>query len=182
MTMIRCFLALSVPDDVSDCLMDIQDGVRNARWVEEENLHLTLAFLGDCTPSQLSELDVELGRLRVEPFDLSIAGVGAFGGGKPRALYAGVAASEPLTRLRAKIMRVIRDCGIAVERRKFHPHVTVARCGGGVIPGQALLWTTTHARFACPTFTVHGFGLFRSERGTRTAPVYTELVAYPFMR
>jgi 2'-5' RNA ligase len=179
--MIRCFLALSLPDDVSDALMDVQDGVRNARWIEEENLHLTLAFLGDCTPSQLTELDAELGRLHMDPFALTPFGVGAFGGGKPHTLYAGLEASEPLTRLQSKIAHVIRESDITAPRRKFHPHITLARCGGGVIPAQAIEWTLRHARFSGPSFPVLGFGLYRSDPGTGT-PIYTELVHYPFMR
>ena len=183
--MIRCFLAISLPDDVSDALMDVQDGVRNARWIDEENLHLTLAFLGDCTPSQLTELDVELGRLRVEPFDLAIAGAGTFGGAKPHTLYAGLAESEPLARLHSRIGRVIREAGIkeatAGQTRKFHPHVTLAKCGGGVFPAQAIDWTLRHARLTAPPFTVYGFGLYRSDLGVRTA-IYTELVTYPCLR
>ncbi len=179
--MIRCFLALPLPDDVTDALMDVQDGVRNARWVDTENMHLTLAFLGECTPSELTELDTELGRLRTEPFELRVSGVGAFGGGKPHTLYAGLAASEPLSRLQSKIARLIRESAIAAERRKFHPHVTVARCGGGVVPAQAIDWTLRHARLAGPAFTAHGFSLFRSDLGPG-APVYTELVHYPFLR
>jgi len=183
--MIRCFLAISLPDDVSDALMDVQDGVRNARWIEEENLHLTLAFLGDCTPSQLTELDVELGRLRVEPFDLAISGAGAFGGAKPHTLHAGLAESEPLARLHSKIGRVIREAGIegaaAGQARKFHPHVTLAKCGGGVFPAQAIDWTLRHARLTAPPFTVYGFGLYRSDPGMRTA-IHTELVTYPCLR
>jgi len=184
--MIRCFLSLSLPDDVSDALMDVQDGVRNARWIEEENLHLTLAFLGDCTPSELTALDAELDRLRVDPFDLEVAGVGAFGGGKPHTLYAALAPSEPLTRLAAKIDRLARESGVgevaAAHRRKFHPHITLARCGGGVVPAQAIDWTLRHARLSIPPFTVHGFGLWRSDLATRGAPVHTELVSYPFVR
>ncbi len=182
--MIRTFLAISLPDDVSDALMDVQDGVRNARWIEEENLHLTLAFLGDCTPSQLTELDTELGRIRMDPFDLTPFGVGAFGGGKPHTLYAGLEASEPLTRFQSKIAHVIRESEIgatAPQRRKFHPHITLARCGGGVIPAQAIDWTLRHARFSCASFPVHGFGLYRSDLGPG-APIYTELVQYPFSR
>ncbi len=178
--MIRAFLALSLPDDVADFLMDIQDNVRNARWVEAENLHLTLAFLGDCTPSELTELDTELGRIRMEPFDLSISGVGAFGGGKPHNLHALFAPSEPLMRLQAKIDRLIRESGIAIEHRKFRPHVTLARCGGGVIPAQALEWTQAHARLSYQPFDINGFSLYRSDLGTG-APLYTELVQYPFL-
>ena len=181
MLMIRSFLAISLPDDVSDALMDVQDNVRNARWVEQDTLHLTLAFLGDCTPSHLTELDAELGRIRIEPFEVTLSGVGAFGGGKPHTLYAGMAESEPLLRLQAKLARVIREMEIPVERRKYHPHVTLARCGGGVIPAQALHWVAHHARLSLAPFTVYGFGLFRSDLGTG-APVYTEMVNYPLVR
>ena len=175
--MIRSFLAISLPDDLTDRLMDLQTGVKNARWIEADSLHLTLLFLGNCDRRTLSDLDAGLSGMRMERFSLTPQGVGAFGGAKPRLLYSAFAPSEPLLRLRAKIERIAESAEIAVERRKFVPHVTLARCGGGVIPAQALDWTTRHNLFTDDPLEVTSFCLYRSDLGTG-APVYTELMRY----
>ncbi len=175
--MIRSFIAIPVPDETTDALMDLQTGVRNARWIADDVFHVTLVFLGNCTPQELTELDAGLAGMRVEKFSLKPQSVGAFGGGTPRLLYAAFAESEPLRRLNAKIERLARDAGIDVERRKFVPHITIARCGGGVIPSQAIDWTVRNARLDLPAFDVFHFGLYRSDLGTG-APVYTEMARY----
>jgi len=175
--MIRSFLAIPLPDDTADALLDLQTGVRNARWIADDAFHLTLVFLGACTPQELTDLDAGLAGLRMESFTLKPQGVGAFGGGTPRQLFAKLAESEPLKRLQTKIERVARDSGIDVDRRKYTPHITLARCGGGVIPSQAIDWTVRHARATFPAFDVHHFGLYRSDLGTG-APVYTEMARY----
>lgn len=175
--MIRSFLAIPLPDDTGDALLDVQTGVRNARWIADDAFHLTLAFLGACTPQDLTDLDSGLAGLRMEQFTLKPQGVGAFGGGTPRQLFAKFAESEPLTRLQSKIERVARDTAIEIERRKFTPHVTLARCGGGVIPSQAIDWTVRHARVTFSAFDVLHYGLYRSDFGTG-APVYSEMVRY----
>jgi len=175
--MIRSFLAIPLPDDTTDALMDLQTGVRNARWIADDVFHVTLVFLGACTPQELTELDAGLASIRMERFSLKPQGVGAFGGGTPRQLYAALADSEPLRRLHTKIERLARDAGIVIERRKLTPHVTLARCGGGVIPSQAIDWTIKHARLSLPAFEAVHFGLYRSDLGTG-APVYTEMARY----
>lgn len=175
--MIRSFFAVPLPDDTTDALMDLQTGVRNARWIADEVFHVTLAFLGNCTPEELTDLDAGISGIRMEKFSLTPQGVGAFGGGTPRQLYSTFADSEPLRRLHGKILRLARDAGIDIERRKFIPHVTLARCGGGVIPSQAIDWTVRNARMTLPSFEPVHFSLYRSDLGTG-APVYTEMARY----
>lgn len=175
--MIRSFLAISLPDDVSDRLIDLQTGVKNARWIADDAFHVTLVFLGNCDTRELSDLDSGLTGLRMERFDLTPQSVGAFGGSKPHHLFSKFAESEPLRRLQSKLVRMARDAEIPVEQRKFVPHVTLARCGGGVIPMQAVEWTNRNTRFVMEPFTVHSFGLFRSDLGTG-APVYTKMAQY----
>lgn len=175
--MIRSFIAIPLPDGLTDRLMDLQDGVKNARWIDADSLHITLLFLGDCDRRDLADLDAGLAGMRMERFALVPKGVGAFGGAKPRLLYADFASSEPLLRLHGKVERIARAAGIEVERRKFVPHVTLARCGGGVIPAQALDWTVRNNLFEDDPFEVTSFSLYRSDLGTGAA-VYTELMRY----
>lgn len=175
--MIRSFLAIPLPDETSDALLDLQTGVRNARWIADDMFHITLAFLGACTPSELTELDAGLNRIRFERFVLKPQGVGAFGGAKPRQIFTRFETSDALHRLHTKIERIASDVGIHIERRKFIPHITIARCGGGVIPSQAIDWTIRNARWTQPSFEAVHFGLYRSDLGTG-APVYTEMARY----
>jgi len=179
--MIRSFLAIPLPDDTADAFLDLQTGVRNARWIADDVFHITLCFLGSCTPQELTNLDAGLAGLRMERFSLEPQGVGAFGGGTPRQLFVRFTENEALRRLRGKIERIARDTGIDVERRKFIPHVTLARCGGGVIPVQAIDWTLRHARATFPAFDVLNFGLYRSDFGAG-ASVHTEMARYEFVK
>ncbi len=175
--MIRSFVAIPLPDGTADALMDLQTGVRNARWIADDMFHITLAFLDTCTPSELTELDAGLAEMRFDKFILQPQGVGAFGGAKPRQLYCRFEANEALRRLHTKIERIATEVGIYIERRKYIPHITLGRCGGGVIPSQAIDWTIRNARWSQPSFEVAHFGLYRSDLGTG-APIYTEMARY----
>lgn len=157
--------------------MDLQTGVKNARWIADDAFHLTLVFLGTCDTRELRDLDSGLAGVRMERFSLTPQSVGAFGGGKPHLLFAKFADSEPLRRLQTKLERLAADAEIVIARRKYVPHVTLARCGGGVIPAQAIEWTHRNARFAMDQFEVQYFSLYRSDLGTG-APVYTEMARY----
>src|SRR5690606_41886172 len=99
----RCFIAIPVPVPASARLMAIQAGLPLGAPVPEENLHLTLAFLGDMSLPALEAVDDELSTLRSEAFDLEIAGLGTYGGAIPAVVYAGVRPCAGLTGLRPPI-------------------------------------------------------------------------------
>lgn len=173
----RCFLAISVPDTLSDALLDLQDRVRNARWIDEASFHITLIFLGNCEPDQLDELHTGLSSIRMDSFELTPSGSGAFGKTKPNNLHIRFEECEPLRRLQLKAGRFAQAASIPIERRKFVPHITLARCSGGVIPAQAKEWVERHHRFKADPFLVSAFSLYRSDIGNGP-PVYTELARY----
>jgi RNA 2',3'-cyclic 3'-phosphodiesterase len=123
----RLFVAIRPPGQVRDLLIDSMDESPALGWVGEDNLHLTLRFIGDVERPLANDLAVALERIRYPAFDLEIRGTGRFdrrGGG---ALWAGVEPRKPVADLAAKVERSCQSAGIEPERRAFHPHITLAR-------------------------------------------------------
>ncbi len=123
----RLFVAIRPPEPVRDLLIDAMDDSPELRWVSDDNLHLTLRFIGDVERPLADDIAAALGRIRCEPFDLRIAGIGAFELRHGGAVWAGVQPREPLTMLAAKVERLCQTASLTPERRAFHPHFTLAR-------------------------------------------------------
>jgi len=177
----RCFIAIPVPVPASARLMAIQAGLPLGAPVPEENLHLTLAFLGDMSLPALEAVDDELSTLRSEAFDLEIAGLGTYGGAIPAVVYAGVRPCAGLTGLRQRIRSRLHGAGIMLPRERFHPHVTLARLRGTPSADEMqrlARWLAAGAAFESPAFRVGEFALFRSTLGSGPAR-YDLLARYP---
>lgn len=167
----RLFAAIEIPDDILARLALLQNGVPEARWVPVENIHLTLAFFGELDPHQADDLDGLLSGVAARPFDLHLQSVGLFGS-PPRVLWAGISRSEALMTLAEKVMTAAERAGIEIDRRKFAPHVTLARLNNGT-PQKALRdFLATHGDFRTEPFTIARFVLFSSRTGNERA-VYT---------
>ena len=124
----RLFVALRPPAPIRAALLDMMGGVENARWQDEAQLHLTLRYIGEVPPALANDVAEELGRVAVQPFPLTMRGVGHFERkGVPHSLWAGIAPSEPLKVLQGRVERACRRAGCAPESRKFAPHITLAR-------------------------------------------------------
>jgi 2'-5' RNA ligase len=109
---------------------DFGMGIRNIRWVSEENLHLSLAFLGDITEAQSESLHPALDEaaIGVDPFTITVRAAGCFGSMRsPRVLWAGVEAEGGLERLQLKVAEAVRKSGIEMENRSYMPHITLGR-------------------------------------------------------
>ena len=127
----RLFIAIDLPERIKNDLMDTYLAMPGARWMDEEHLHLTLRFIGDVESHRALRVASALRTISIPPFSLTIKNVGFFPPRRePRILWAGIAESDELRRLQAKIERMVTTTGIDPEARKFHPHITVARlCG-----------------------------------------------------
>ena len=123
----RLFTGLEVPDDVAGDLALIRGGVSGARWIEPEDYHITLGFIGDVDSATARDLTEELSSVRVKRFTLIVEGLGAFGGNKPRSIIANVRLGDTLQRLHEEQERALRCVGVTIERRKYTPHITLAR-------------------------------------------------------
>ncbi len=183
----RLFVALPLPESVRQQLLMLASGVKGAKWQRDDQLHLTLKFLGEVDGATAEDVDQALGNIAMEPFSVSLAGVGLFGTIKsPRVLWAGVEPETQVSRLYDKVERAMVSLGLAPEARKFSPHVTLARfrSGGrgnrnphaqvGGLPG----FLESHHGFRTPSFEVPAFALYSSHLGSEGALYRIEL-EYP---
>lgn len=176
--MIRAFVAISLPEAVRFDLMLVQQGLPVPRLVAPENLHLTLAFLGELPEPQVADVDLALGRVRAPRFELTPAGLGIFGGDRARAVYAGLRENAALRHLQGKVETAVRGAGIALPARRFLPHVTLARLSQRHPDPQRLERAVAgRAGYAGPGFEVERFVLFRSHL-VGQSPIYEELASY----
>jgi RNA 2',3'-cyclic 3'-phosphodiesterase len=179
----RLFIALPVPDDIGDALSALQAGVPDARWVPPENFHVTLCFAGEVQGGTMRDLEEELGDVAGPRFPVGIAGVEQFSSGKqPRALVALVDRNERLERLQQKVTTVARSCGIDIDRRKFRPHVTLARFSSGAETGHHIAqFMASHSTFRAGPWLADHFALYSSRPSNHHAGggrLYTEEAAY----
>ncbi|QDM39677.1 RNA 2',3'-cyclic phosphodiesterase [Altererythrobacter sp. TH136] len=173
----RLFVALRPPEPVRDALLDAMGGVEGARWQSDDQLHLTLRFVGDIPPPDAEDLAAELGRVRAAPFALKLSGTGQFARkGRPHTLWAGVAPSPDLAALQAKVERACQRAGLPPEGRKFAAHVTLARLSGAAGPTGA--WLAQAGPFRAPEWPVDAFQLVESTLGTGGSH-YEPVVQYP---
>ena len=123
----RLFVAIRPPEDVRDLLIDAMDDSPALRWVGDEQLHLTLRFIGEVERPVANDIGAALNRLRSPPFELRVSGVGKFEKRNGGALWAAVEPKPPVTALTAKVERALQQAGLEPERRAFTPHITLAR-------------------------------------------------------
>ncbi|MGD1880464.1 MAG: RNA 2',3'-cyclic phosphodiesterase [Kiloniellaceae bacterium] len=174
----RLFVALSLPDTVRERLCGLCSGLPGARWVAPESLHLTLRFIGEVDGGVAEDIDAALSGIHCPRFSLTLAGVGDFGDGRRlRSVWVGVEANEVLERLQAKVEQAVRRAGQPPEKRKFKPHVTLARFKSH--PGGRLEdYFAERALFRCPPFPVTGFTLYSSYLAHEGA-IYSPEAVYP---
>ena len=126
----RLFVAIRPPQEIRDLVIDAMDDSADFRWRDDEQLHLTLRFIGEVERPVADDLADALRGIRAAPFELRIAGVGRFEQRNSGALWAGVEPKAPVAALAAKVERVCQLVGLEPERRAFRPHITLARWKG----------------------------------------------------
>lgn len=126
----RLFVAIRPPQAIRDLLIDAMDEGPDFRWQDEEQLHLTLRFIGEVERPLASDIAAALQTIRANRFELRIRGVGRFEQRNSGALWAGVEPREAVAALSSKIERMCQEAGLEAERRAFHPHITLARWKG----------------------------------------------------
>jgi len=172
----RLFVAVRPPEPIRDLLIDAMDDSPEFRWQDDEQLHLTLRFVGEVERPVAEDLADALGRIRSARFDLRVKGVGRFDQRNSGALWAGVEPREPLGALAAKVERMCLSVGLAPERRTFHPHITLARWKGWR-SDEAEAFVVRHRALASAPFAVDRFSLFESHL-SRHGAHYEEVASY----
>ncbi len=153
-------------------------GLPGARWVGVDNLHLTLRFIGEVNRPQAEDIDHALAGLRARAFPLRLSGLGVHTkAGRPNRLWIGAERSAALDHLQAKIETALQRAGREPERRRFVPHVTLARLDPTVAESKLGAYIQAHNLFQADTVPIAHFALFSSLRGKEQS-VYTSEVEY----
>jgi RNA 2',3'-cyclic 3'-phosphodiesterase len=173
----RLFIALEVPRSVAAGLSLLKGGIPGSRWVDPENFHLTLRFVGDIDNKHADDLAEALDHIRVPPLTLSVNGLSVFGSKKPHALIALVDHQPHLSELHFSIERLCQRLGFAAEPRKFVPHITLARLKN-TKPEEAAFYLSQHGLVSVPNFTVSRFVLMSSRDSVGGGPYAIE-ATYP---
>ena len=173
----RLFTGLEIPASLAESLALLRGGLPGARWIDPENYHMTLRFIGDVDDEVAHEIAWALGRVQRKDFELRLDGLSAFGGRKPRAVVAAVAPSQSVMELQAEHERLIQRIGLEPEGRKYTPHITLARLRDASSFDVAD-YLSARGAFRAPPFTVSRFVLFSSRDSVGGGPYVVE-AAYP---
>jgi 2'-5' RNA ligase len=183
----RTFIAIEAIDEVHSSALKVIDRLRsattNVKWVEPDNLHWTLQFLGDLTDVEMAEVCLRTVRTaaRHEGFTLEARGVGAFPSNqRPRTLWLGAGeGGERVVRLQADMEAALSSLGFRGENRKFVPHLTLGRVGRGADGGRVLAERLEKlADFDGGAMGVDAVTVYASELG-RDGPTYHVLARAP---
>lgn len=173
----RLFVALRPPAPVRALLIAAMHGISGARWQDDEQLHLTLRFIGEVDHHRAEDIAAALGGVHAAAITARIAGVSLFEHhGRPHMIWAGIDPVEPVAALHRKVDQLLARVGIAPATRAFVPHVTLARLhrrSGPVAPFLAL-----NGDLASPAFVFGHVTLYESEMG-RGGSRYHPVARYP---
>jgi RNA 2',3'-cyclic 3'-phosphodiesterase len=173
----RLFTGVEIPADVAHALSLLRGGIPGARWIDPENYHLTLRFIGDVDDAIARDVMQLLGSVSRRAFDVALNGLDQFGGKKPRAVFATVAANGALSELQGEHERILRRLGLPPEPRKFTPHITLARLRDSS-SREVADYLAVRGAFKTPPFPVKRFVLFSSRASSGGGPYVVE-AAYP---
>ena len=177
---LRLFVALRPPAVIRERLLALCNGVPGARWQVDEQLHLTLRFVGEIDPRQADDLAAALSQIHAAAPVVRLAGTGQFDHrGSTDALWAGIAPHDALTALHRKVDAACVRAGLPPDRRAYLPHITVARLSRGAGIGPAIgRWLADTAGLASEPFALPHLILYESHLGHDSA-AYEPVLRWP---
>ncbi|MBL8644377.1 MAG: RNA 2',3'-cyclic phosphodiesterase [Rhodospirillaceae bacterium] len=176
--MIRLFVGLSVPEDIAEELADLADNMPGARWIEPQNMHVTLRFIGEVSETVAEDIHHELARVTSKPFAYEGLGLETFGQGfKAHALIMRVSLTPELEILQGRVESAVARTGQPREARKFKPHITLARLKDSN-PDRVQQFIAAHNLFRAGPVGVDHFILYESKMG-KSGSAYFPLAEYP---
>jgi 2'-5' RNA ligase len=174
----RLFTGIEIPAEIGMVLSSYRGGLPGARWIDPENYHITLRFIGDIDDRTADDICYALGETRRRnPLTVTIDGLDTFGGGKPRAVFARASGNGELNDMQAEQERLVRQVGLGPEKRKYTPHVTLARLRDAS-PLDVADYFSMRGHFPKLSFTARRFVLY-SSRATMGGGPYVVEAAYP---
>ncbi len=172
--MYRLFVAIDFPEKLKQRLSIMGCGIPGAKWVESSMLHLTLRFIGEIASFEYADVKDVLDEVAFHSFSIRLSGVGFFPPrGRPKVLWIGVEKDENLQQLHRKIETTLVGIGLKPERRKYSPHLTLARLKNS--PSSKVgNFLSQHSLFMSSDILVDHFSLYSSVLGTRGAKHFIE--------
>lgn len=180
LAMPRLFTGIEIPAAIGEQLSYLRGGLPGARWIDRENYHLTLRFVGDVDMDVAEEIAEGLARVRRPAFTLTLSHLGTLGTRKPHAIVVKPDPSAELLDLKADHERVMQRIGLPPDTRKFTPHVTLARLRGAVSRDIAR-YLTLRGGFVAGPFPVGRFVLYSARQSIGGGPYVVE-ESYPLGR
>lgn len=171
----RLFTALEIPRNAALSLSLLRGGLPGARWIDVENYHITLRFIGDVDGRTADEIVDRLDRIDRPEFQLSLNGIGSFGSKKPHSIWAGVTPTPEMSALQGEIERICQRIGLPPDPRKFMPHVTLARLKSARVD-DVVQYLAGRGNFQTSLFSVSRFVLLSSRESVGGGPYLTEEV------
>lgn len=171
----RLFTALEIPRNVAMSLSLLRGGIPGARWIDVENYHITLRFIGDVDNRTADEIVDRLDRIDRPEFQMQLTGIGSFGSKKPHSVWAGVAPSPDMLALQGEIERICQRIGLPPDPRKFAAHVTLARLKNCRLD-DVVHYLSGRGNFHTVPFNVSRFVLLSSKESVGGGPYVTEEV------
>ncbi|QGG92395.1 RNA 2',3'-cyclic phosphodiesterase [Agrobacterium sp. MA01] len=169
----RLFTALEIPRSAAMSLSLLRGGLPGARWIDVENYHITLRFIGDVDGRTADEVVDRLDRIDRPEFSLTLNGIGSFGSKKPHSIWAGVSPAPELFALQSEIERICQRIGLLPDPRKFTPHVTLARLKASRVE-DVVHYLSGRGNFHTMPFCVGRFVLLSSRESVGGGPYLTE--------
>ena len=176
----RLFTAIEIPEDMRLRLSLVRAPVSGAKWVQPEDMHITLRFAGDVDSRTADDFADLLAEVSMPAFPVSIAGGGAYGGRDPRVLWAGVDGGPELDSLYRANERAARAAGLQPDPREFRPHVTLARMRRAR-QSEVARFLAENSGLRLEPFLVTRFVLLSARPGSGGPPYVVE-AAYPLDR
>ncbi len=173
----RLFTALEIPFSVADSLASLRGGLGGARWIDAENYHITLRFIGDVDDRFAHDVAHALDAIRRPPLTIALDQLDSFGGDKPRAIVVKARPEPALLELQAEQERLLRRLGAPAETRKYVPHVTLARLRGAA-PWAVASYLGARGYFPPLRFEAARFVLYSSRDSVGGGPYVIE-AEYP---
>lgn len=173
----RLFVGIDPPDPIKVMLLSAMGGISGARWQRDDQLHLTLRFIGEVDRHMAADVAAALSGVHHPELTIALEGTDVFGKpGRPDTLWVGVTPEEPVKVLHNKVDQCLARVGLLPEKRQFKPHITIARLGPRI--GALNGFLEESGGLTSPPFTVRDFCLYES-RLTQEGANYTILERYP---
>ncbi len=169
----RLFVAIDLPESTRQLLADLDPQIRGVRWLDSEQMHLTLGFFGDVPEEVDLALRAELSAIEFGAFFLPITGAGTFPSkGPPKIIWIGVGSGHPhLFQVHKRVQEAALAAGLEPELRPWHPHITIARCRD-VAPQSIRKFLQSNADLGAGMIRVEAFHLYSSKL-TPAGPIHT---------